>query len=1127
MLSRQILQFIATRLPFSLLRLTASGQIEAVDGHVLIGGRHDLVGLNATELFPELTSLLPLSSGFEYFQKTQTVPDYHIFDVYLLANPEEDSFFLLVVDSTAQHLAEIKFQTLFEQSTDAVLILDAHGIRESNDAAVHLLGCEDQQELLSCRHLAVFSPATQPDGKASIPSFLEYMEQARKQGSHRFEWLFQKRSGDFLPTEITLVALPTAPETFVCIIHDLTARKALEWVAESMAARKAAEKKLLEKEQLFENIAANVPGMLYQLVQDVDGKQYFSYISQGVEAMFGISADMVMQSSEMPLTIHPEDQASYDDSLRLSATQLSTWEWEGRILHHHHHEAVWVRGSALPQRLESGGICWTGAMLNITERKQIEIELERQKQFIRRVIDTIPHLIVVNDGVGRFLMVNEATAAFFEQTVTALESQHMAANEPSGKGQWNIFFNAVDHQVLESHHPIRLEEKVQAKNRETWFDIIKTPIETPSGQIGVLGVFTDITERKQTEEQLRQNQAQFSSAFENAAIGMALVYPNGIFLRVNDSLCRLLGYSNQELLKRSLQEITHPDDQHIDLQLMQALLQNQRSSYQIEKRYFHKQGHLVWVLLSVSLVRNEQGNPLFFIAQIEDITQRKQAEEALVFAKEEAERANRAKSEFLANISHEIRTPLNAVIGFSELLESQVEDRQQRNYLAAIKAGGKSLLTLINDILDLSKIEAGKMEITPEAINLRHIFQEIQHIFSQKIAEKKLHFILDVDPELPERLLLDEIRLRQVLLNLVGNAIKFTHEGYVAIRTITQLSKDNPQAVDLILIVEDTGIGIEREAQESIFEAFRQQDSHTTKRYGGTGLGLAITRRLIEMMNGVISVKSTPGHGSTFEICLKQVPIMMRTGPGQAPIETTPIPQHIHFPKAYQILVVDDVEMNRKLLVEILQRYHLQIDEAENGKQALERVIQRKPDLIFMDIRMPVMDGYDATKTLRQHPEFRQIPIVALTASVLEQDCQAIISAGFDAYLYKPATLDQILAVICQLLPHEKQEQEPTVWEDSSEPTVSEKALPEPYLKEWQEIWRHIEPVFLATRRHKNFRKLAELARVLQEQGQKGKWQLLIDLGNQLEDAVKRFDISAVNRILEQFDSHIQTFQKV
>jgi signal transduction histidine kinase len=258
------------------------------------------------------------------------------------------------------------------------------------------------------------------------------------------------------------------------------------------------------------------------------------------------------------------------------------------------------------------------------------------------------------------------------------------------------------------------------------------------------------------------------------------------------------------------------------------------------------------------------------------------AEQALLEAKEAADRANRAKSEFLANMSHEIRTPLNSVIGFSELLASQVRDPRQQNYLSAIQTGGRSLLTLINDILDLSKIEAGRLEINPEPVNLKLLIEEVRQIFAMKVNEKHLEFFVDIDPDIPDALFLDEARLRQVLLNLVGNAVKFTDTGHIAIkaqvvksetgystpetRNSSPTSSVQPPVSSIRLQIEDTGIGIPEDQIDSVFESFKQQDGQSTRKYGGTGLGLTITKRLIELMNGQISLQSTVGNGSVFEI---------------------------------------------------------------------------------------------------------------------------------------------------------------------------------------------------------------------------------------------------------------------
>jgi signal transduction histidine kinase len=289
-----------------------------------------------------------------------------------------------------------------------------------------------------------------------------------------------------------------------------------------------------------------------------------------------------------------------------------------------------------------------------------------------------------------------------------------------------------------------------------------------------------------------------------------------------------------------------------------------------DNRYLCKDGSYRWLSWTSSLDKKQ--NTIYGVAR--DIEARKQMEDALKLAKIQAESANRAKSEFLANMSHEIRTPMNAVMGFSEILSSRITDKEQKSYLQGIQTAGNTLLDLINDILDLSQIEAGRLDIQYKVVNPYDIFNELKTIFAINIAEKKLEFLIDIDKDLLPALILDKIRLRQVLLNIIGNAIKFTENGYIKLSAQTCYKADSHNKVnkvDFIIAVADTGIGISEDQLEMIFESFRQHDGQNTRKYGGTGLGLAICKRLVEMMNGRISVKSKVGVGSVFEIALRDV----------------------------------------------------------------------------------------------------------------------------------------------------------------------------------------------------------------------------------------------------------------
>ena len=350
--------------------------------------------------------------------------------------------------------------------------------------------------------------------------------------------------------------------------------------------------------------------------------------------------------------------------------------------------------------------------------------------------------------------------------------------------------------------------------------------------------------------------------------------------------------------------------------------------------------------------------------------------------------ANRAKSEFLANMSHEIRTPMNAVLGYAELLGFMLEDKTQRDYIESIKSSGRSLLTLINDILDLSKIEAGKLELQFEFVNSQSFFSEFERIFSLRLSDKGLKFILEISSGTPEGIYVDDARLRQIILNLIGNAIKFTEKGSIRLKVyaenpqiITYSIGKTDEFVDLIIEVTDTGIGISKEMQEEIFNPFVQVQGQDIKKYGGTGLGLAITHRLVQLMNGTIELQSQLNEGSSFKIKIPEVSylrdIEKRTEEIQLDITD------IEFEKA-TIIVADDVEHNRKYLIDALKKTNIEIVEAEDGQHAFLLAKKIVPDLIITDIRMPVLDGFELLNKLKSNDGLKHIPVIAYSASVMK-----------------------------------------------------------------------------------------------------------------------------------------------
>lgn len=596
----------------------------------------------------------------------------------------------------------------------------------------------------------------------------------------------------------------------------------------------------------------------------------------------------------------------------------------------------------------------------------------------------------------------------------------------------------------------------------TWVNLTVSAMRDADRKITrLIGVIQEINDKKQAELELdnyrnhlealveartaeRNESEQEISLFFNTTLDMLCVADfNGYFRRLSPTWNKVLGWTDTELMAVPFVQFVHPDDQEATIQASEALFKG-GEVVSFVNRYRCKDGSYKWIEW------NSYGylDKSIIIAAARDITERNLYEAQLKMALEtaenarlEADLANKAKSEFLTNMSHEIRTPLNAVIGFSELLHKAFSDTKLQGYVESIHAAGTSLLNLINDILDLSKIEAGMMTIQPAPYDLRTVLKEIEQIFRQKVADKRLAFVLEVDADIPESLVLDELRLRQVLLNIVGNAVKFTDSGSIKLTALKKPPRSGRQDhVNLVISVEDTGIGIPPNEHESIFESFIQQSGQSNRKYEGTGLGLAISKKLVRMMDGSIALESCVGQGSTFSVELADVAV--------APPEASVRPSEYESPinlrfKAGRVLVVDDIESNRTLLEEILEEAGLQVVSAENGQEALIIAGEILPDLILMDLKMPVMSGIEATRRIRASLKTHHIPVIALTASAIETAKDEIISQGFDGYLLKPIIRGQLFFELAKyfmpVVPeNSKQESQPLpIWDSHPEEAMS------------------------------------------------------------------------------------------
>jgi PAS domain S-box-containing protein len=500
-------------------------------------------------------------------------------------------------------------------------------------------------------------------------------------------------------------------------------------------------------------------------------------------------------------------------------------------------------------------------------------------------------------------------------------------------------------------------------------------------------------ELNRTTDQLRESQERFRSSFEDAAIGMALVAPDGRWLQVNQALCEILGYSQAELFRTTSQALTHPEDAEADRLHMDRLLNGQDRVYQMEKRYVRNDQRAVWTLLSVSAVRDPGGRVISLISQIQDITKRKEAEQQLVKARSAAEEANRAKSEFLANMSHEIRTPMNGIMGMTELALDTDLTTEQRDYLQMVKASADSLLTVINDILDFSKIEARKLDLDRNQFFLRDGLTETLKTMSLRAQSKGLELAYHIGMDVPDALIGDAGRLRQIVVNLLGNAVKFTEHGEVVLSVATERRFNND--VELHFSVRDTGIGIPPGKLEAIFAPFVQADASTTRRYGGTGLGLTIASQLVALMGGKIWAESEPGEGSTFHFTARfEVD-------ASAPERHEPVVPHL---QGLRVLVVDDNATNRRLLHDLLKGWGMKPTVARSAAEAMAimrrtRATEGCFSLIILDAMMPEMDGFEMARWIKGEKEFAGATVLMLSSAAVRLDASRCRELGLASYL--------------------------------------------------------------------------------------------------------------------------------
>ncbi|NET41341.1 response regulator [Okeania sp. SIO2B3] len=700
----------------------------------------------------------------------------------------------------------------------------------------------------------------------------------------------------------------------------------------------------------------------------------------------------------------------------------------GLILASHDHAYVWKKnGINLLQRLSvhiaiaiQQGKAYEQIKVELEERRRAESALNKSENRYSTLAATVPVGIFRTDMTGNCTYVNDRWSQIAGISVEAATGTGwQQALHPDDQ----VMVATVWEQFIQGKHSGQMEYRLQHPDGTVKWVYAQAVAEwdTEGQKIGYVGTITDISSRKQVEETLRKSEAHLRAAQKIGKLGSWEFDLTTGVVAWSEETFRILGKSPKvrTLTYEDFLELVHPEDRESIDRAVQATIATAQP-YKIECRIYQPNGSLVYISARGRPLCDVSGKVIYIIGTVHDITERKLTEKQLQEAKEAAEYANRAKSEFLALMSHEIRTPMNGILGLTHLALQTDLTSYQQDYLTKIQSSAQSLLEIINDILDFSKIEVGKLELESIPFELDQILNQINNVLGLKATEKGLELLFQVGDRIPQYLIGDSLRLTQVLMNLASNAVKFTETGSVTIGV--QLLTHSQETVCLKFQVQDTGIGISPSQMEKLFQSFTQVDASTSRNYGGTGLGLAICKGIIDVMGGTIGVESELGEGSIFYFELElgylwdpanDYDYLVLTDSRETQLSYMTELEEI---QGADILLVEDNAVNQQIAKELLQKVGLKVDCATNGKEAIAKVMEQVYDLILMDIRMPGMDGLEATRRIRSLAKeddsgtewFATVPIIAMTANAMDIDRAKSSAAGMNYHLSKPVNPQEL-----------------------------------------------------------------------------------------------------------------------
>lgn len=742
------------------------------------------------------------------------------------------------------------------------------------------------------------------------------------------------------------------------------------------------------------------------------------YFSESWKNMLGFSGDEISSAfKEWEERVHPKELTGVWEKLRqhlegkTSSFQIEhqlkckdgTYKWvltRGKV--------VSYSAGGRPQRV-------LGILLDITQQKEMKKKILAQQKSLYKILNTSKELMLVADQDGKIMFANQSFLKRMGYSLETLTKQNVRfIHPPEIENEGVVLIEDMLRGKIDA-----CEMKLHTRKGETVPVRAKITIIEWNGSIAVLECFTDLTVIRNLEEDIHQRKMLQRALLDNMPYIGWIKDQEGRYMAVNQTFEKVIGYREREVIGKKDRDIW---PKNFEGGYMDSEKEVRRGRQIIFERKIKKKQGAMWLEIFKTPLINDRGKIVGSTGMARDITEKKEYQKQVRAAKEEAEAANLAKSQFLANVSHEIRTPLNSIIGFTELLWESHLSEEQSEYVKEIKSASESLLVLINTILDFSKIEAEKIVLEHKKFCLTNLVEETMAVFIPEAQEKGIDIVSYVEWDMPQPLIGDRFRLKQVLSHLIGNAVKFTDEGAVYL-CVKRIGEERDK-VKLKFEILDTGKGIQEKDINKLMKPFAKGDALTSIGYEGTGLGLAIASKILEVMQSSISVTSEVGKGSNFSFIVDLDIFREQEEVHELPVPKSMVLESIHKEKCersikelIKVLLVEDSATNRRMMQKTLEKNGIRCDCVENGQEALERIQKAKYDIIFMDCQMPVMDGYTAAQEIRKREKSGEHSlIIALTANALKGDKEKCLAAGMDDYISKPIDIHQLFSKINKYL---------------------------------------------------------------------------------------------------------------